>query len=215
MFVDSGDGTTTPYVYEWIRTQPRPRVWAIKGDKRCDTPVGPPKSVELTISGKKLKYGVLFRIVNSDYFKAGFYADLRKRAPSKEEREQNGMGYPQGYCHFPIDDAYGDEHFKQVCSEQLITHRDQRGRQKTEWQQTRPRNEGLDKLIYAMAAAWDFGAHRFQPKHWAMLREKVKDLAPAEIQPGQPVGAVGAVGPVRLAPSSQPQRRVIRSRFMN
>jgi phage terminase large subunit GpA-like protein len=211
MFVDSGDGTVTPYVYEWVRTQPRPRVWAIKGDKRSDLPVGMPKAVELTTGGKKLKYGVLFKIVNSDYFKAGFYADLKKRAPTDEERNANGMGYPQGYCHFPIATEYGDEHFKQICSEQLITHRDVRGRQKTEWQQTRPRNEGLDTRVYAAAAAWDFGAHRFQQRHWDMLRAKVKDLAPApaETEPGQAAAVVTAPVP------QQQQRRVIRSRFMN
>ncbi|MEI9971118.1 MAG: terminase gpA endonuclease subunit [Ignavibacteriota bacterium] len=153
MFVDSGDGTVTGHVYEWVRAQPRPRVWAIKGDRRSDTPVGPPKSVEVTTGGKKLKLGVLFKVVNSDYFKAGFYADLKKRPPTAVERAA-GMGYPQGYLHMPTDATFGDEHCKQLCSEQLVTRRNKKGRTVTEYEQTRNRNEALDTEVYADAAAW-------------------------------------------------------------
>ena len=183
MFVDSGDGTVTSSVYDWVRKQPRPRVWAIKGDKRSDVPVGAPRSVEGTLRGKKQKFGVLFKIVNSDYFKAGFYADLKKRPPTEEERAL-GMTYPQGYFHIPKDSAFGDEHCKQVCSEQLITRRNKKGRTVTEWEQTRQRNEALDTAVYCDAAAWDFGSHRFQARHWAILREKAKQVTPgAKVTP--------------------------------
>ena len=182
MFVDSGDGAVTPFVYEWVKRQPRPRVWAIKGDKRSDTPVGQPKSVEVTSGGKKLKFGVVFKIVNSDYFKAQFYADLRKRKPTPDELAA-GIGFPQGYFHMPNDPVFGDEHCKQLCAERLITVKRRNGRTVSEWDKTRPRNEALDTQVYADAAAWDFGAHRFQARHWASLREKVKALEPATIAP--------------------------------
>jgi len=178
MFVDSGDGTVTAAVYEWVRKQARPRVWAIKGDRRSDQPVGPPKAVEVSAGGKKLKYGVLFKIVNSDFFKSQFYADLRKRPPTQEERAA-GMGYPQGYFHMPADAAFGDEHCKQLCSERLVTVRRRNGRTVSEYEKTRPRNEALDTAVYCDAAAWDFGAYRFQPRHWAMLRKRNKEPVPA------------------------------------
>jgi phage terminase large subunit GpA-like protein len=176
MFVDSGDGTTTREVYEWVQKQPRPRVWAIKGDRRGDQPVSGPRATELNNQGKKTKYGTLLRIVNVDYFKAGFYADLRKRKPTDEEIE-NGLAFPQGFCHFPKDGVYGDEHFRQICNEQLVTHRGKNGRTKTEWRQLPGRNEALDARIYAMAGAWDFGVHKFQPRHWEMLSIKLAESA--------------------------------------
>jgi phage terminase large subunit GpA-like protein len=175
MFVDSGDGAVTPFVYEWVKNQARPRVWAIKGDRRSDTPVGQPKAVEVTSGGKKLKFGVVFKILNSDYFKAQFYADLRKRPPTPDEISA-GAGYPQGYFHMPKDPIFGDEHCKQLCAERLVTKKRRNGRTVSEWEKTRPRNEALDTQAYADAAAWDFGAHRFRGVHWTRLREKVKAL---------------------------------------
>lgn len=174
LFVDSGDGTTTRDVYEWVQKQPRKRVWAIKGDRRSEQAVGPPRSVDYNSKGKKTQYGLIFRVVNVDYFKSGFYADLKKRRPTDEERAA-GLSYPQGFCHFPRDEAYGDEHFKQVCAEKLVTHVNKRTKRSTqEYQQDRPRNEALDCRIYAMAAAWDYGSHKFQPAAWGMLKQKIE-----------------------------------------
>jgi phage terminase large subunit GpA-like protein len=172
LFVDSGDGTTTREVYEWVRSQPRGRVWAIKGDRRSDQPVGPPRAVESMKSHRVTKHGAILRSINVDFFKSAFYADLRKRKPTHEEIEA-GMFYPQGYCHFPVGEQYGDEYFRQLCAEQLVTHR-KHGRSRTEFISLRPRNEALDCRVYAMAAAWEYGVHRFQPRHWEMLRARVK-----------------------------------------
>lgn len=171
MFVDSGDGMITPFVYDWVQRQPRPQIWAIKGDRRSEQPVGAPRAVESTVHGKKRNHGIVFRLVNVDFFKAQFYADLKKRRPTDEERSK-GLAYPQGYCHYPIGEEYGDEHFKQVCSEELRRRKNKKGRIVAEWEQTRARNEGLDKRIYAMAAAWEYGAHRFQQRHWEILKAR-------------------------------------------
>lgn len=171
MFVDSGDGTTTREVYEWVQKQPRPTVWAIKGDRRGDQPVSGPRATELNAQGKKTKYGSILRIINVDYFKAGFYADLRKRKPTEDERAR-GLQFPQGFCHFPKGDNYGDEHFKQVCNEQLVIHRGRNGRTKAEYRQFGP-NEALDTRIYALGAAWDVGAHRFQARHWQLWKDRL------------------------------------------
>lgn len=185
MFVDSGDGTVTPFVYDWVQRQPRPQVWAIKGDRRSEQPVGPPKAAESTLRGRKRDHGIVFRLVNVDFFKAQLYADLKKRGPTDEERAK-GMGYPQGYCHFPIGEEYSDEYFKQVCSEQLVRRKNRKGRVVAEWEPTRTRNEGLDKRIYAMAGAWDYGAHRFQEKHWRMMKAKASTKPMAEENPAPP-----------------------------
>lgn len=178
MFIDSGDGTTTNDVYEWVRTQPVGQVVAIKGSDKGLLPVGQPSPVDVTAGGKKIKAGLKIRMVNVSFFKAEFYADLKKRAPTEEEMAQ-GYGYPPGYCHFPSGGNYGDEHYKQLCAEQLVSHRNRKtGRTKTEWQQMRPRNEALDCRVYARAAAWDLGLDRMQDKHFRAYEAQLEALKP-------------------------------------
>lgn len=178
MFVDSGDGTTTNDVYNWVRMQPQSQVQAIKGSDKGILPVGQPSPVDVTQGGRKIKAGLRIRMVNVSFFKSEFYADLKKRAPTEEERAQ-GFGYPPGYCHFPTGGHYGDEHFKQICAEQLVNHRNRKtGRTKAEWQQTRARNEALDCRVYARAAAWDLGLDRMQDKHFRAYEAQIEALKP-------------------------------------
>jgi phage terminase large subunit GpA-like protein len=184
MFVDSGDGTTTNDVYNWVRLQPAGQVAAIKGTDKGILPVGQPSPVEVTAGGKKIKAGLKIRMINVAFFKSEFYADLKKRAPTEEERAQ-GWVYPPGFCHFPSGGNYGDEHFKQLCAEQLVSHRNRRsGRSKIEWQQTRARNEGLDCRVYARAAAYERGLDRMQDKHFKQYEEQLR-TAPQKQQSNQ------------------------------
>lgn len=185
LFVDSGDGTTTNDVYSWVRSQPSDRVAAIKGDDRGILPVGQPSPVEVRGDGKKDSSGIKIRPIKVSFFKSEFYAFLRLRTPTAEELA-SGLAYPAGYCHFPAGPNYGDEHFKQLCSEQLVTTTDKRGRSKREWRQTRPRNEALDCRIYARAAAWDFGLDQAQESHWKKLEESLTPPEPKPEQPAQP-----------------------------
>jgi phage terminase large subunit GpA-like protein len=56
-----------------------------------------------------------------------------------------------GYIHFPADPDIDEEYFAQLTAEKLVVkHRF--GRPIQEWVQTRPRNEALDCLVYALAA---------------------------------------------------------------
>lgn len=184
MFVDSGDGTTTNDVYGWVRTQPAGQVLAIKGTDRSILPVGQPSPVEVTVGGRKIKAGVKIKLVNVNFFKAELYANLKLRTPTEEELAQ-GFSYPPGFCHFPSGQNYGDEHFKQLCAEQLVSRANRRtGRTRMEWQQTRPRNEALDCRIYARAAAWDRGLDRMQEKHWKAIEDQMKSAEPEGQHPG-------------------------------
>ncbi|MBN2118502.1 MAG: phage terminase large subunit family protein [Anaerolineales bacterium] len=194
MFVDSGDGTMTNDVYSWVRTQPSSQVIAIKGTDKGILPVGQPSAVEVTVGGRKIKGGVRIRLVNVSFFKAELYANLRSRPPTEEEMAQ-GYTYPPGYCHFPSGKNYGDEHFKQICAEQLITRANRRtGRTKREWQQTRARNEALDCRIYARAAAWDKGLDRMQERHWRELEKQLHLEPPKQIKtPEQPSPSIAGI----------------------
>jgi phage terminase large subunit GpA-like protein len=56
-----------------------------------------------------------------------------------------------GYIHFKRDPAFDDEYFSQLAAEKLVT-KIKGTRPFQEWVQTRPRNEALDCLVYALAA---------------------------------------------------------------
>lgn len=182
LFIDSGYASNE--VYTWCRRQSPARVVAVKGAATGLLPVGQPSPVDVTVAGRKVKRGLKIKTVLTPFFKAELYADLQRRRPTPDEIEQ-GYGYPPGYCHFPDGKHYGDEHFKQLCSEQLVTRVDRSGRSKQEWQQLRARNEALDCRIYARAAAWDCGLDRFQPKHWSAL-EGQSGNAYGEYRPAPP-----------------------------
>jgi phage terminase large subunit GpA-like protein len=191
MFVDSGDGTTTNDVYNWVRLQPANQVCAIKGTDKGVLPVNQPSPVDVTTGGRKIKGGLKIRMINVGFFKSEFYADLKKRAPTPEEQEQ-GAEFPKGYCHFPSGGNYGDEHFKQLCSEQLVTHRNRKtGRFKPEWMQTRNRNEALDCRIYARAAAYERGLDRMQEWHFKQFEEQLKPVVKVDNAPSSEIVVQG------------------------
>lgn len=56
-----------------------------------------------------------------------------------------------GYIHFPREPAFDEEYFAQLAAEKLVT-KFKGSRPFQEWVQTRPRNEALDCLMYALAA---------------------------------------------------------------
>lgn len=99
--------------------------------------------------------------------------------------------YPPGYCHFP---KYGEEYFKQLTAEQLVT-RVVKGYRRAEWQKTRDRNEALDCRVYARAAAAVYGMDRFNENAWVVLDQR---LAQMTRRPDEP--------------PTQPQRPVVRQR---
>lgn len=56
-----------------------------------------------------------------------------------------------GYIHFANDASFDDEYFEQLTAESLVTKR-RAGRETQKWVKTRPRNEALDCMNYAIAA---------------------------------------------------------------
>lgn len=164
LFVDSGNQSND--VYQWVRTQSPSRVMAIKGMEHGALPVAQPSAVDVNIRGKVIKHGLKIQGIVVPFFKSELYADLKRESPTEEELAA-GARYPTGYCHFAKTRNYGDEHFKQLCAEQLVTTRDRRtGRTKREWQQIRARNEALDIRVYARAAAWELGIDRKSEQWW-------------------------------------------------
>jgi phage terminase large subunit GpA-like protein len=163
--VDSGFATTE--VYQWARRQGG-RVLVIKGDSRAPALVGSASPVEVGPLGSKLKRGVRVWPVNSGMAKEELYRWLRLERPTDEDLAR-GVAFPPGYCHFP---KYGEEYFKQITAEQLVT-KIVKGYRRHEWQKMRERNEALDCRVYARAAAARIGLDRYQEKHWRAIEERM------------------------------------------
>jgi phage terminase large subunit GpA-like protein len=179
--IDSGYATGE--VYAFARRYRDPRAVVIKGDSPID--VGP--------QGKSVKFGIRIWPVNGSMIKEELYRWLRLDRPT----EESGEPYPPGYCHFP---QYGEEYFKQITAEQLVT-RVVKGYRRTEWQKTRDRNEAIDGRCYARASAAVYGMDRFNEAVWSGLEDRLQEMSKKVGQPQQP------------APAAGPPQRTIRGRF--
>ncbi|MDD3029127.1 MAG: phage terminase large subunit family protein, partial [Alphaproteobacteria bacterium] len=143
MAIDTGYATQE--VYDWVRRQSSDRVIAVKGTDRLGAIVGAPSHMDVMKNGKRKRRGLLVWPVGSSFGKSELYGCLRKDRPTDEQRAE-GEGFPAGYCHFP---KHGQEYFKQLTSERLVTVKDKRGFPRREWHKLRERNEALDCRVYA------------------------------------------------------------------
>jgi phage terminase large subunit GpA-like protein len=159
LFVDSGNQSND--VYQWVRTQAPQRVMAIKGTKGR-LPVAQPSPVDVTIAGGDQARPAIHGIV-VPFFKSELYADLKKEAPTESRLPAAGATrwvLPLS----PPTRNYGDEHFPQLCAEQLVTTRDRktgRGRNAS-GSRSRRAMKGWICRVYARAAAWELGIDRFR-----------------------------------------------------
>lgn len=169
MAVDSGYNTQT--VYNWVRKFNSTRVIAVKGFDQLDTNIGTPKAVDIKVSGKVHKRGVKLWPVGVSVIKQEIYAALR------QNKAVDGETDPYGFLHYPM---YGEEHFKQLTAEELVTLKDKKGYSKQQWQKTRDRNEALDTAVYCRAAAAICGIDRFRDSDWQVLESKMVQYAPPE-----------------------------------
>ena len=140
----------------------------IKGDSRAPALLGPAAPVEVGPLGKRITRGVRVWPVNSGMAKEELYRWLRLDRPTDEDVDK-GIPFPPGYCHFP---RYGEEYFKQITAEQLVT-KIVKGYRRHQWQKMRERNEALDCRVYARAAASRVGIDRYQEKHWRATEERL------------------------------------------
>ncbi len=147
--VDSGYNTQV--VYGWARRHPMSRVIACKGVSGARMLVGAPSPVDVTVRGKRMQRGYKVWPIGVDIAKGELYGWLGLRRGDGDP--------PSGYCHFP---EYGEEYFRQLTAEHLVTVVNRRThRAKMEWQVLPNReNHYLDARIYARAAAAVLGIDR-------------------------------------------------------
>ncbi len=178
--IDSGYNAQA--VYAWARCKPMTRVIAIKGVGGARALVGKPSPVDVTVRGRRIQRGYRIWPVGVDIAKSELYGFLRL--------ELGAAGAPPGYCHFP---EYGDEFFRQLTAEHLVTTVNKRThRAKLEWQVLPNReNHHLDARVYARVAAAVLGIDRMAPAA-AVAR-------PAPAAATIDVGAPGPASPARTA----------------
>ena len=204
-------GFATQEAYTFVRAVKDSRVMAVKGVARGAALVGTPTAVDATVSGKKLRRGIkLFTVVGA-IAKLEFYNNLRKTPEIAEDGTT--VRYPPGYVHLPKIDA---EFLQQLCAEQLVTRRDRNGYAVREWQKMRERNEGLDCLIYARAAASASGLDRFEERHWRDLEKQlgVARLPEALPDPVMTQPEATPSGGLVVSATQKSTRRIIKSRWI-
>jgi len=140
--VDSGFNTTE--VYDFVRKFPVTKVIAIKGSDSLGMAVAPPKTIDLSRSGKKIGKVKIWQ-VGSSYLKRELYSWLGIEKGDKE-------GHPC-YCHFP---QHNENFFKGLTAEDWIPA-------KKQWKKRFERNEPLDCRNYARAASVIVGLDRLKP----------------------------------------------------
>lgn len=133
--IDSGYNTSMVYAF----TEKRRWAVAIKGVTGMGRPLIEDERRRRQRLRTRRKKGAHVEPIGVDQGKALIYSRIKLTQPGA------------GYIHFPRDPAFDDEYFAQLAAEKLVT-KIKGTRPFQQWVQTRPRNEALDCLLYALAA---------------------------------------------------------------
>lgn len=129
--IDSG-GHFTNEVYDFVRHKRHRRIYAIKGKGGAGRPI-------------------ISRPSTSNKGKIHLYSVGVDTAKELIMSRLKILEYGAGYCHYPIDNKFDEEFFKQLTSEERRT-KYIKGRPVAEWVAIRKRNEALDMTVYCLAA---------------------------------------------------------------
>lgn len=160
--VDSGYQSQA--VYNYVRG--RPGLYAIDGRPGRMMPfVGFPRSVDITVNGKRVKKGAMIWPLGTFALKSDHYSSIRRALSGPDD---NGV-WRSGAMILPGDMplAYAEqltaEHLRQVeMRSGMVDHR---------WEKLSGRpNEALDIACYARAMASHLKLDQLTPEEWASLR---------------------------------------------
>lgn len=173
--VDSGgQAGATDQVYRYVmpRQTASRRVFAIKGDDYLDRP-----GLAKESSSRKVRVKLFI---------------LATVAAKKMIFSRIGIA-PERPLSIHLPDWVTDEYLDQMASEQFLTHRDSKGRLKTEWVlRGKRRNEALDLWVYALCGLWIL-QHILAPGAYKDL----KALSDAAAEPPK-----GLIEPTEAAPGA-------------
>lgn len=170
--IDSGFATQE--VYAQIRARTRKRWFAIKGSSSQTKPlIGKPKPMDITYQGKTVKRGVSLREINTDMAKSTLMGRVTIAAPGPR------------YFRFASD--LDTDFFEGICSEVHVCKHVNKVPKYSWVKKDGTRNEPLDCMVYAYAAAQIAGLPRINWKNEAKkLQSRInaqKMLENGEIKP--------------------------------
>ncbi|MFK4824834.1 phage terminase large subunit family protein [Paenochrobactrum sp. BZR 588] len=160
----------TEDVWEWARKHPITDVIMVRGDNREAAPMLAQVKKEKDKRGRSLKYQRRFFNFNASVMKAALYRSFKK-----EDQQQTG------YVDFAS--GLGDDFFQQVTSERRVQKKNRAGHSFYEWElPSGVRNEALDMMNQAQAAALRIGINYWTEDEWDALSERLsQEPKPAQM----------------------------------
>jgi len=156
----------TEDVWEWAKRHPAGRVMMIRGVDRGHLIDKVRK--QRNHKGKRLKYASRFHNVNVSALKMRLFGFLKKDDPESH-----------GFIAFTA--GLGDEYFEQLTAERWAGVKSG-GRTVYRWEKIRPRNEALDTMNQAEAAALPLGVRTMPDEEWDRHEaERCSPPAPAQL----------------------------------
>jgi phage terminase large subunit GpA-like protein len=152
--VDASDGATTGFVLDYCNKRKARHVMAIKGQSLPGKPpIGRPSKVDIKVDGRLIERGVPLWPVGSDTIKGVLVLRLHE----------------EGFVHFPA--GLETSYYEQVASEKKVT-KFRAGVPYSTWvKKPSARNEALDCMVYAYAAAVREGLKR---ANWRAIAARLK-----------------------------------------
>jgi phage terminase large subunit GpA-like protein len=187
--IDTGDGRTIEFVYQWVKRQARSRVYAIKGEDHGPV-ISVPTHTEVTPRGKRRKWGIRIWHINVSHCKGTLYSYLQLPMPTE------GEAFHPGHVHYP---HMTDGWYKQLVAEEWKPGKKNRA---GSWQlPPGARNEALDTWNYAWAMAHleGPGIQNMDERSWQRYEADLRASAalnPAALQ--QNLFAPGADGEANI-----------------
>jgi phage terminase large subunit GpA-like protein len=166
-------GTYTEDVWAFAKQHPWSRVIIVKGANSPNGPALLPMKFERRNDGQARRQQKRAFMVNVSQLKADFYNWLAKDDPAA-----------RGYVQFAA--GLGDEYYRQISSEVRVLKRSRGGALVSQWDLVEPtrRNEGLDTMIYAEAAARRKGWTSMTDEQWDRLTAE-RSAMPLSDEAGQ------------------------------
>lgn len=158
--IDTG-GNSTHQVYNYVRSRPSRKFFAIKGETAPGRPVkGRSTAVDVNWRGKVLKRSVKLWFVGTDTAKDLIHGRLQVAQPGP------------GYMHFSQD--LPPAFYAQLTAEKRVPVRTSRGVESRWVQPSGVRNEVLDATVYAIFCSHILGLHTYTNAMWSRIESVVQ-----------------------------------------
>lgn len=153
----------TEDVWGWVRKHPKTRVIMVRGDNRdAARMLVQVREYDRKGKPKKQKWSARFFNFNASIMKIGLYRDLKKDDPSRS-----------GYVRFA--QGLGYDFYQQITSEVRVAEKSKKtGHSRYIWKlPSGQRNEALDMMNQAHAAAIRLGVTYWTDEEWDLLAERL------------------------------------------